>query len=52
MNLNTPDFKYLLVFHTENEKNSHEYPEDPTQPNWGGQYIRKGSTNNYVNGPG
>lgn len=27
-------------------------PEDPTQPSWGGQYKRKGSTNHYVDGPG
>ncbi|MBK6281466.1 MAG: DUF1593 domain-containing protein [Draconibacterium sp.] len=27
-------------------------PEDPTQPSWGGQYVRKGTTNHYVDGPG
>lgn len=27
-------------------------PEDPTQPSWGGQYVRKGETNHYVDGPG
>jgi hypothetical protein len=27
-------------------------PEDPTQPSWGGQYVRQGSTNHYVDGPG
>ena len=27
-------------------------PEDPTQPSWGGQYVRKGSTNHYVDSPG
>jgi hypothetical protein len=27
-------------------------PEDPTQPGWGGQYLRVGSTNHYVDGPG
>lgn len=27
-------------------------PEDPTQPSWGGQYVRKGSTKHYVDGPG
>ena len=25
--------------------------EDPTQPGWGGQYVRVGSTNHYVDGP-
>ena len=27
-------------------------PEDPTQPSWGGQYVRKPGTNHYVDGPG
>jgi len=27
-------------------------PEDPTQPSWGGQYIRVDSTNHYIDGPG
>ncbi|MFC1541325.1 DUF1593 domain-containing protein [Candidatus Latescibacterota bacterium] len=27
-------------------------PEDPTQPSWGGQFVRKGSTNHWVDGPG
>ncbi|MES9539609.1 nucleoside hydrolase-like domain-containing protein [Actinomadura sp. NPDC000600] len=27
-------------------------PEDPTQPSWGGQYKRDGSTNHWVDGPG
>lgn len=27
-------------------------PEDPTQPGWGGQYVRRGSTKHYVDGPG
>ena len=27
-------------------------PEDPTQPSWGGQYVRKEGTNHYVDGPG
>jgi hypothetical protein len=26
--------------------------EDPTQPGWGGQYVRKGTTNHYIDGPG
>ena len=27
-------------------------PEDPTQPSWGGQYVRQNMTNHYVDGPG
>jgi len=27
-------------------------PEDPTQPSWGGQYVRKEGTNHYLDGPG
>jgi len=27
-------------------------PEDPTQPSWGGQYVRVENTNHYVDGPG
>lgn len=27
-------------------------PEDPTRPSWGGQYVRRGSTRHYVDGPG
>lgn len=27
-------------------------PEDPTQPSWGGQYVRKANTSHYVDGPG
>ena len=27
-------------------------PEDPTQPSWGGQYVRKENTNHYVDGSG
>jgi hypothetical protein len=27
-------------------------PEDPTQPGWGGQYMRKPNTNHYIDGPG
>jgi hypothetical protein len=26
-------------------------PEDPTQPSWGGQFVRSGSSNHYVDGP-
>lgn len=27
-------------------------PENPTQPSWGGQYVRKEGTNHYIDGPG
>lgn len=27
-------------------------PEDPTQPSWGGQFVRVEGTNHYVDGPG
>lgn len=27
-------------------------PEYPTQPSWGGQYVRKPNTNHYIDGPG
>lgn len=27
-------------------------PEYPTQPSWGGQFVRKANTNQYVDGPG
>jgi hypothetical protein len=27
-------------------------PEDPTQPGWGGQFKRDGTTNHYIDGPG
>jgi len=27
-------------------------PDDPTQPSWGGQYRRNGTTKHYVDGPG
>ena len=27
-------------------------PENPTEPSWGGQYVRRGSTKHYVDGPG
>ncbi len=26
-------------------------PDDPTQPSWGGQYVRKANTNHFVDGP-
>jgi Protein of unknown function (DUF1593) len=27
-------------------------PDDPTQPSWGGQFVRRENTNHYVDGPG
>ena len=27
-------------------------PEDPTQESWGGQYVRQGNTNHWIDGPG
>ncbi|MDT0687397.1 DUF1593 domain-containing protein [Autumnicola psychrophila] len=27
-------------------------PEDPSQPSWGGEYVRKEGTNHWVDGPG
>lgn len=27
-------------------------PDDPTQPSWGGQYVRQPNTNHYLDGPG
>lgn len=27
-------------------------PEDPTQPSWGGQFVRDGDKNHYIDGPG
>lgn len=43
----TPSFLYLISAHR-----GINDPEDPTQPSWGGQYVRDGSTNHYVDGPG
>jgi hypothetical protein len=43
----TPSFLYL-VSATHGLNN----PEDPTQPSWGGQFIRSGSSNHFVDGPG
>ncbi|HLN72150.1 MAG: DUF1593 domain-containing protein [Methylococcaceae bacterium] len=43
----TPSFLYLVsAAHGMNN------PEDPTQESWGGQYIRLGTTNHWVDGPG
>lgn len=43
----TPSFLYLV-----SKAHGMNNPEDPTQENWGGQYIRSGSTNHWVDGPG
>lgn len=43
----TPSFLYLVsAAHGMNN------PADPTQESWGGQYIRLGTTNHWVDGPG
>ena len=43
----TPSYLYLVsAVHGLN------YPEDPTQPSWGGQFVRSGSSNHFVDGPG
>jgi hypothetical protein len=43
----SPSFLYLV-----SANRGINNPEDPTQPSWGGQYVRKGTTNHYVDGPG
>ena len=43
----TPSFLYLI-----SANRGINDPEDPTQPSWGGQYVRDDSTNHYVDGPG
>jgi hypothetical protein len=43
----SPSFLYLL-----SANRGINNPEDPTQPSWGGQYVRKGTTNHYVDGSG
>ncbi len=43
----SPAFMYLL-----SANRGINDPEDPTQPSWGGQYVRKEGTNHYVDGPG
>jgi hypothetical protein len=43
----SPSFLYL-VSATFNRSN----PEDPTQESWGGQFVRLGKTNHWVDGPG
>jgi hypothetical protein len=43
----TPSFLYLVsAAHGMNN------PEDPSQESWGGQYVRAGNTNHWVDGPG
>lgn len=43
----SPSFLYLV-----SANRGINNPEDPTQPSWGGQYIRVDSTNHYIDGPG
>ena len=43
----SPAFLYLL-----SANRGINDPEDPTQPSWGGQYVRQGSTRHFVDGPG
>lgn len=43
----SPAFLYLV-----SANRSINDPEDPTQPSWGGQYVRQGSTRHFVDGPG
>lgn len=43
----SPSFLYLV-----SANRGINDPEDPTQPSWGGQYARQGSTIRYVDGPG
>ncbi len=43
----TPSFLYLL-----SANRGINNPEDPTQPSWGGQYVRIDSTKHYTDGPG
>lgn len=43
----SPSFLYLV-----SANRGMNNPEDPTQPSWGGQYIRIGKTNHYTDGIG
>lgn len=43
----SPSFLYLV-----SANRGINNPDDPTQPSWGGQYVRAGSTNHYIDGPG
>jgi hypothetical protein len=40
---------YLLLVSANRGLNN---PEDPTQPSWGGQFNRDGTTSHYIDGPG
>lgn len=42
----SPSFLYLV-----SANRGINDPEDPTQPSWGGQYVRKENTNHYVDSP-
>lgn len=43
----TPSFLYLV-----SASHGMNNPEDPTQESWGGQFVRSGTTNHWVDGPG
>ncbi|HYW94266.1 MAG TPA: DUF1593 domain-containing protein [Bacteroidales bacterium] len=43
----SPSFLYLV-----SANRGINNPEDPTQPSWGGKYVRDGSTNHFIDGPG
>jgi hypothetical protein len=43
----SPSFLYLV-----SANRGINDPEDPTQPSWGGQYVRVGTTNHYIDGLG
>jgi hypothetical protein len=43
----SPSFLYLV-----SANRGINNPDDPTQPSWGGQYVRQPNTNHYVDGPG
>jgi len=43
----SPSFLYLV-----SANRGINDPEDPTRESWGGQYVRVGTTNHYVDGPG
>jgi len=43
----TPSFLYLV-----SASHGMNNPEDPTQESWGGQFVRLGTTNHWVDGPG
>ncbi len=43
----SPSFLYLV-----SANRGINDPEDPTQPSWGGRYVRRQGTNHFVDGPG